>query len=757
LIERHGTDERISPFKISVTPNFYIIATQNNMPMLNLNSQPGLQRMFYMYQIKSNYEYILDDKGEIIITDDKKDSRWFYHQSNEIIKEKLSFAYKNNKEFSDEFYIGHGMLSEKNYKRQMKYQVIPLMKQYVKDFILEATGYDNIMKIENDLKSKYSKTTNPEEFTRIRINKTDITAANFFDEGETHKPLINLVRRFKAQGLLTDIEIEKYILFNKNILYRTGNNGEIGFLFISQYQLDEFLLGKRRLYKSRDKLMIGDDTFCVAGEMQPKEYNRWAEEFLDNSYVNDKKSTSPNSLLFLMIKNYYEAILKKYDEFLNEHGNDINIKFLKLFYRHELGQFIQETKSIIPASGDAEDNLAANEKLRTIISGLKLLWIDTGDKVNYDSNEAVMEGVYKVNELSQYKEYYTAMKELKTNQIVLQGPPGTSKTYTTKRLLKFLGKGTDNNDFLSDAELSHLQITDYTDVNAYSEWKKENNEENAKIAWDIVQFHPSYGYEDFVRGIEVTTSESTGNQDSSIVYRTVDKILGKIANLASKHTETDFFLVVDEINRANLATVFGELIYGLEYRDEKVATPYFVENDNKLSLPDNLYIIGTMNTADKSIGGIDYAIRRRFLFFPLLPDEVIIREYRTNDGEPENNEEIMNVNEKAVRLFNKVSTLFTDGNLNSEYYQDDVQLGHTYFLVDNEEQLYLRFKHQILPILKEYFKDGMFAFDTSDEAVTGWEGFLNCITGKTNIHRESVVIKNIFDTLIMGDEVIETE
>lgn len=130
------------------------------------------------------------------------------------------------------------------------------------------------------------------------------------------------------------------------------------------------------------------------------------------------------------------------------------------------------------------------------------------------------------------------------------------------------------------------------------------------VAWDIVQFHPSYGYEDFIRGIKVSTKPGS----DTILYETVNKVLGNIAELAKKHKKTKFFLIIDEINRANLATVFGELIYGLEYRTEPVATPYSVNNNNRISMPDNLYIIGTMNTADKSIGGIDYAIRRRFHF-----------------------------------------------------------------------------------------------------------------------------------------------
>ena len=262
------------------------------------------------------------------------------------------------------------------------------------------------------------------------------------------------------------------------------------------------------------------------------------------------------------------------------------------------------------------------------------------------------------------------------------------------------------------------------------------NNESISVAWDIVQFHPSYGYEDFIRGIKVSTSEDT----EQINYQTVNKVLGNIAALAISNPDITFYLVIDEINRANLATVFGELIYGLEYRKEQVSTPYTVDDSNKICLPENLYIIGTMNTADKSIGGIDYAIRRRFLFFEQLPERSVIEEYGdiTNPSQKE-------INGKASKLFDNVEKVFE--NLSSEYRKEDVQIGHTYFLVESEDQLEKRFIYQILPILKEYYKDGMLSFVTDGEE-EGYDGFLSCIEGKLNITQDEKTIKKIFQSLI---------
>lgn len=322
------------------------------------------------------------------------------------------------------------------------------------------------------------------------------------------------------------------------------------------------------------------------------------------------------------------------------------------------------------------------------------------------------------------------MDVLGIKQMILQGPPGTSKTYSAKEFLKYVAGN------CSDDDLSEMQISSYVQSEAYCE--KLNKGETPKIAWDIVQFHPSYGYEDFIRGINVSTKEGT----DSICYETVNKVLGNIAELAKENKDTKFFLIIDEINRANLATVFGELIYGLEYRKEEVATPYTVHNSNRICIPSNLYIIGTMNTADKSIGGIDYAIRRRFLFFEQLPDESVIRSYRIDKGQSQ-----ADLNAKACKLFDSVRKLFNDDYLSPEYRKEDVQIGHTYFLVDSEEQLKKRFEYQIIPILKEYYKDGIIHFEAGDNT-DGFMGFLSCIAGKINMTNQKDDIERIFTDLI---------
>jgi hypothetical protein len=457
--------------------------------------------------------------------------------------------------------------------------------------------------------------------------------------------------------------------------------------------------------------------------------------------------------MFRILRSYYKTLERRYEEYLALFPEDGNISGLKACVRQEYRALVAEARRLHPESSDeANVNLRANVAFRDIIRRLPLLWTNRGETVSIGGQTITVEGVYKVDNVNRYEEYAQAMELLNIHQMIMQGPPGTSKTYSAKEYLKYAG-GT-SGAMLTDAQLDSLQVKDYSGNPALTQWEADNPGQTPRIVWDMVQFHPSYGYEDFVRGIEVSTVQTENGEASFVSYETADKILGKIAAKAalSRYRNTKFFLIIDEINRANLATVFGELIYGLEYRNKNVATPYTVGSSNKVLLPDNLYIIGTMNTADKSIGGIDYAIRRRFLFFPVLPDREVILGYNLGGGLTEEETDRQTaVNSKAAVLFDKIAKLFSDGNLNAEFYKDDVQIGHTYFLVSSEEQLYLRFKYQMLPILREYYKDGLFQFDLSGDDQDGWNGLLGCITGDVEQSAGDEELWEIFDKLIEND------
>ncbi|WP_228518998.1 McrB family protein [Flavobacterium sp. LC2016-12] len=308
------------------------------------------------------------------------------------------------------------------------------------------------------------------------------------------------------------------------------------------------------------------------------------------------------------------------------------------------------------------DNLGPNSIITNTI-------IQLSDNSFFDLVKKILSG--EVQNSKEYKKMNSIIDLLQyKKQIILQGPPGTGKTYSAKKMA---------------FELLGGDIPDRC---------------------KLIQFHPSYTYEDFVRGI-VSEIDEEGN----IFYQTKNKIIAEFAETAAA-SEENHVLIIDEINRANLPSVLGELIYALEYRNEPVQSLYDIDGDNTIIIPDNLFIIGTMNTADRSVGHIDYAIKRRFAFVDVFPNVDVIN------------------TAKGKALFICVANLFVkvkDGiNINSDFLASDfnfkeIQLGHSYFLLkgtSTEEQkaeLEMRLTYEIIPILNEYVKDGLLLETAKEE------------------------------------------
>jgi len=179
-------------------------------------------------------------------------------------------------------------------------------------------------------------------------------------------------------------------------------------------------------------------------------------------------------------------------------------------------------------------------------------------------------------------------------QVVFYGPPGTGKTYVARALARYLAPNP----------------TDHM----------------------LVQFHPSTSYEDFFEGFR---PESDGA--GSMVYELRPGPLARMAERAMRSPGKRHVMVIDEVNRANLPKVLGELLFLLEYRDEQVPTLY--RPDDPFELPSDLWFIGTMNTADRSIALVDAALRRRFHFVPFFPNhgpmEGLLERWLERHGEPE--------------------------------------------------------------------------------------------------------------------------
>jgi 5-methylcytosine-specific restriction protein B len=194
---------------------------------------------------------------------------------------------------------------------------------------------------------------------------------------------------------------------------------------------------------------------------------------------------------------------------------------------------------------------------------------------------------------------------------------------------------------------------------------------------DLIQFHPAYSYEEFIEGIRPTTDRG------QLSYSPAS---GRFLDFCEKAEMRDgtCVLIIDEINRANLSRVFGELMYLLEYRDKEMV----LAGGTKFSIPSNVRIIGTMNTADRSIALVDHALRRRFSFIPLSPRyEVIESFHKDTDFDPI----------ELIKVLKRVNEL-----INDKHYH----IGISFFLKKNlTTEIAEIWSLEIEPYLEEFFYD----------------------------------------------------
>lgn len=207
----------------------------------------------------------------------------------------------------------------------------------------------------------------------------------------------------------------------------------------------------------------------------------------------------------------------------------------------------------------------------------------------------------------------------------------------------------------------------------------------------LVQFHPAYSYEEFVEGIRVRNVEIEGRNE--VVYPVEDGVLCEFVEQALSRPSEPHVLVVDELNRGNLPRIFGELLFLLEYRDQAVTLPY---SKRPFRLPENLFVLATMNPLDRSAITLDHAFRRRFSFVDMPADAAILAswlEQRCSVGTVDET-----FGPRVVRLFEE---------LNRRLARDlghDKQVGHSFFMVSdlNPEKLAAIWDHHIRPLLLDY-------------------------------------------------------
>ena len=314
------------------------------------------------------------------------------------------------------------------------------------------------------------------------------------------------------------------------------------------------------------------------------------------------------------------------------------------------------------------------------------------------------------------------------NQIFF-GPPGTGKTFhTINEAIKIV-----------DPVFYEIHKDDRDQLKARFKLLTLNNHNESKGQIGFTTFHQSFSYEDFIEGIK---PNKPNENDKFLKYEIQEGVFKKICRLAEDSlnvnvlTPKNFVLIVDEINRGNVSSVFGELITLIEKdkragADEElsVTLPYSKET---FSVPHNVYIIGTMNTADRSIEALDTALRRRFSFREMPPKPELIKTVGS----------LKSTNGKLGDI-DVVKVLETINNRIEKLIDKDHKIGHSYFLnISNKQDLKDTFRDKVIPLLEEYF--------------FGDFGKISLVLGSSFISKESTdgvkfATSNDYDSSIAND------
>ena len=287
-----------------------------------------------------------------------------------------------------------------------------------------------------------------------------------------------------------------------------------------------------------------------------------------------------------------------------------------------------------------------------------------------------------------YLEKYSNLL-LKKHNIILQGAPGTGKTYNTAAIaLKTLG-------------VTDIDLTDHKAV-----MKRYDSLLGEQIFFTT--FHQSLDYEDFVEGLKPHVQTDADGNSIGVTYEPEDGIFKRACNAVQYHATTNkpVVLIIDEINRGNVSKIFGELITLLESDKRlngnhpiKVMLPY--SKNEVFGVPSNLYIIGTMNTTDRSTGTLDYALRRRFAFITLKSQDSVIKKFYSDTD----NEELGTI---ALELFEDIKRFIENPkHLCGDMSIDDLMVGHSYFMAESKDELHDKVEYEILPLINEYINDGI--------------------------------------------------
>ena len=525
-------------------------------------------------------------------------------------------------------------------------------------------SYDNLVKITSDYKKEFAKRF-PGEVYKWKAVKHfqehwDIYASDF-------KGMLRQALSYgKKDNLLTSMQYFPKTMLEK---FCDINSDQVRDMFLTlyderkglDYRINYFTQSAKDLLKQWNKgKMHYQDFRAITTYLwlrYPDKYYIYKcscakalAERLDSSYI-PKKGIGANGVVevFRLYDDVSEYLLKDselrmmLDEVLTDdcyRDNRLRTLVVDLAYFAGEKSKMSQLFKIAGKKGFPEMPVAD--------TGMKVDKDDSSKEVNKYTKEDFLKEVYMSGE------DYDALKylvETKKN-VILQGAPGVGKTFCARRLA----------------------------------WSMMGVKDESRVAF--VQFHQSYSYEDFVMGYK-----PKGN-----AFDLREGLFYKFCVDAASHKQQKYFFIIDEINRGNLSKIFGELLMLIEnwHRGDKITLAY---RDEKFSVPENIYIIGMMNTADRSLALIDYALRRRFGFFGMRPsfDTDGFKAYQQKNGNA--------VFDALVELIKELN----EDIANDDSLGESFEIGHSYLCTEDGSMTHERLKsvvsYDIIPMLQEYWFD----------------------------------------------------
>ena len=394
-----------------------------------------------------------------------------------------------------------------------------------------------------------------------------------------------------------------------------------------------------------------------------------------------------------------EYSLKEFEEFCNKvkedkYNNNYVLIFENIDKRDKSKIFGEDFSKLKERICNKEDSelpknlyiLATTSKTSFHIEDIEFFKNFDFEKI--DSNDEYIKNIGEMDE--EIKEIFKINKKdfkfpLNT---ILYGPPGTGKTYNSIFYsVGIIKKDKSIIDIIEDKTKNISDIEKEEIFDNFNDFKEQGQIE-------FITFHQSYSYEDFIEGIRPTLATKDSEDNKDLKYTIHSGIFKNICERAKNNQDKNYVLIIDEINRGNISKIFGELITLLEptkrlgeSEELKIRLPYSGE---EFGVPKNLYILGTMNTADRSIALLDIALRRRFNFIEMPPRyELLKQKIEVKNDKIELQELLKAINTRIEFLLDK-----------------DHLIGHSYFInIKTFEDLKEIFRNSIIPLLQEYFYD----------------------------------------------------